>query len=186
MTSSSSARLSRHHTHSAASTSSRTTESPPLIQTNNSESDTVLIATKLSNVSLAEREEKQQLLDRDMETVVKQALIEKQCTRLDLGYNVITSKGASILADALQYNNTLEQLSLWNNYIGDTGVDILCTALSMNKNNLRKLDLSENDITDAGAGYLGQMLKNNTILTHLTLSRNNISDEGIEELANAI
>ena len=28
---------------------------------------------------------KQQLLDRDMETVVKQALIEKECTRLDLG-----------------------------------------------------------------------------------------------------
>jgi hypothetical protein len=58
------ARLSaRHHTHSAASTSSRTTESPPLTH-NNSESDTVLVATKLSSVSLGEREEKQQALDR--------------------------------------------------------------------------------------------------------------------------
>ena len=30
------------------------------------------------------------------------------------------------------------------------------------------------------------MLENNTILTRLTLSRNNISDEGVQELANAI
>jgi hypothetical protein len=59
-----SARSSRHHTHSAASTSSRTTESPPLTHNNNSESDTVLVATKLSNVSLGEREERQQALDR--------------------------------------------------------------------------------------------------------------------------
>ncbi len=55
---------SRHHTHSATSTSSRTTESPPLSHHNHNESDTVLVATKLSNVSLAEREERQQSLDR--------------------------------------------------------------------------------------------------------------------------
>lgn len=61
----SSSRLSRNHTHSATSTSSHTTESPPLsLHNNNNESDTVLVATKLSNVSLVEREERQQLLDR--------------------------------------------------------------------------------------------------------------------------
>lgn len=61
-----SARLSRNHTHSATSTSSRTTESPtPLSHNNNNnESDTVLVATKLSNVSLVERGERQQALDR--------------------------------------------------------------------------------------------------------------------------
>ena len=59
-----SSRLSRHHAHSAASTSSRTTESPPLSHNNNSESDTVLVAKKLSSVNLAEREERQQSLDR--------------------------------------------------------------------------------------------------------------------------
>jgi hypothetical protein len=64
MTSSSSSRLGRNNTHSATSTSSRTTESPPLTQLNNSESDAVLVATRLSNVSLVEREERQQALDR--------------------------------------------------------------------------------------------------------------------------
>jgi hypothetical protein len=61
MTSAGSSRL---HAHSAASTSSHTTESPPLNHQNTSESDTVLIATKLSNVSLGEREGRQQSLDR--------------------------------------------------------------------------------------------------------------------------
>jgi hypothetical protein len=59
-----SARSSRHHTHSATSTSSRTTESPTSSHYNNSESDTVLVAKKLSSVSLVEREERQQALDR--------------------------------------------------------------------------------------------------------------------------
>jgi len=52
----------RLQTHSATSISSRTTTESP--QLNQSESDTVLIATRLSNVSLAEREERQQALDR--------------------------------------------------------------------------------------------------------------------------
>lgn len=56
--------ISRHQTHSATSTSSRATESPTLSHYNPNESDTVLVATKLSNVSLAEREERQQSLDR--------------------------------------------------------------------------------------------------------------------------
>lgn len=55
---------SRLQTHSATSISSRTVESPPLNRINQSESDTVLIATRLSNVTLAEREERQQALDR--------------------------------------------------------------------------------------------------------------------------
>ena len=59
-----SSRLSRPNAHSAASTSSYTTESPPLSNHNTNESDTVLIATKLSNVSLVEREERQQSLER--------------------------------------------------------------------------------------------------------------------------
>ena len=59
-----SSRLSRHHAHSATSTSSHATESPPLSHITHSESDTVLIATRLSNVSLAQREERQKALDR--------------------------------------------------------------------------------------------------------------------------
>jgi hypothetical protein len=54
-------RASRHfHSPSA---SSHTTESPPLSHTTN-DSETILVAKKLSNVTLVDREERQQQLDR--------------------------------------------------------------------------------------------------------------------------
>jgi hypothetical protein len=46
------------------SASSHTTESPPLSGHTTNDSDTILVAKKLSNVTLAEREERQQQLDR--------------------------------------------------------------------------------------------------------------------------
>ena len=58
MTSSSS-----RHIHSP-SASSHTTESPPLSNYTSNESETILVAKKFSSVSLAEREERQQALDR--------------------------------------------------------------------------------------------------------------------------
>lgn len=48
----------------STSVSSHTTESSSLSNQNNSESETVLMAKKFSNISLAEREERQQALDR--------------------------------------------------------------------------------------------------------------------------
>lgn len=54
---------SSRHVHSP-SASSHTTESPPLSINTTSENETVLIAKKFSNISLVEREERQQALDR--------------------------------------------------------------------------------------------------------------------------
>ena len=48
----------------STSVSSHTTESSSLSNHNNSESETVLMAKKFSNISLVEREERQQALDR--------------------------------------------------------------------------------------------------------------------------
>ncbi|CAF3889807.1 unnamed protein product, partial [Rotaria sp. Silwood1] len=57
-------RSSNYHAPSSISISSRTTESPTLSNNHNSESDTVLVAKKLSSISLVEREERQQSLER--------------------------------------------------------------------------------------------------------------------------
>lgn len=54
---------SSQHIHSP-SASSHTTESPTLSNYTGTESETILVAKKFSNVSLAEREERQQALDR--------------------------------------------------------------------------------------------------------------------------
>lgn len=99
------------------------------------------------------------LTEGDMEVVINEAMGKKQCKTLQLINCEITSNGVSILANALSRNKILEQLSLWNNQIGDMDVQVLCNVLSTDRNTLRKLDLSENGITDDGAEYLAQMLK---------------------------
>ncbi|CAF2408487.1 unnamed protein product [Rotaria sp. Silwood2] len=129
---------------------------------------------------------KQQLLDRDMETIIKQALIEKECTRLDLGYNVITSKGASILADALKHNTTLEELDFHHNRLSDLGVHSLTKVLSSNNSILKALGLGSNGITDNGVEHLAEMLKTNRTITWLALAGNQISDHGVKLLANTL
>ncbi|CAF0748052.1 unnamed protein product [Rotaria sp. Silwood1] len=129
---------------------------------------------------------KQQLLDRDIETIIKQGLIEKQCTRLDLGYNLITSKGASILADALKNNTTLEELDFHNNRLSDLGVYSLAKVLSSNNSILKALGLGSNGITDNGVEHLAEMLKTNRTITWLALAGNQIGDYGVKLLANTL
>lgn len=128
----------------------------------------------------------QKLTDDDMKIIVSQGIDEQQCLILRLGYNQFTSIGASILSDALMNNQTLQRLSFWKNSLGDQGVQCLSNVLSSNRSALLKLDLSENEITDHGAEYLSQMLRTNTILTHLSLSNNRITDNGLEYLMNAL
>ncbi|CAF3664402.1 unnamed protein product [Rotaria sordida] len=129
---------------------------------------------------------KQQLLDLDMETIIKRALIEKECTKLDLGSNSITSKGASVLADALKYNTTLEELDFHNNRISDLGVYSLAKVLSASDSILKALGLGSNGITDNGAEYLAEMLKINRTITWLALAGNQIGDYGVKLLANTL
>jgi hypothetical protein len=129
---------------------------------------------------------KQQLVDRDMETVIQQALIEKECTRLDLGYNNITSRGASILADALKHNTTLEELDFHNNRVLDIGVHSLAEVLSSNTSIVKALGLGSNGITDKGAEHLAEMLKTNRTITWLALAGNQIGDRGVQLLADTL
>ncbi|UJR08058.1 hypothetical protein I4U23_012335 [Adineta vaga] len=126
------------------------------------------------------------ITDDDMNIVVCEGIKKAQCKMLRLCHGEITSKGASVLAPALTCNQTLEQLSLWNNRIGDIGVQMLSNELPFQRNQLKKLDLSDNNISDDGAKYLSHMLKTNTTMTHLTLARNRISDQGVGTLANVL
>jgi len=129
---------------------------------------------------------KQQLLDRDMETIIKQAVIGKECTRLDLGYNMITSQGVSILVDALKQNTTLEELDFHNNRVSDLGVHSIAEVLSTNKPIIKALGLGSNGITDKGAEHLAEMLKTNRTVTWLALAGNQIGDYGVKLLAKTL
>jgi hypothetical protein len=125
----------------------------------------------------------EQVIDQDIPIIIQQAIINKQCTILDLTGNEITSEGADLLADTLNKNSTLQELFLYNNRLGDKGVRSIAFELSINNSTLKKLHLGFNDITDDGAQHLAQMLKTNRTLTHLWLEQNHIGDRGIQFLA---
>ncbi len=98
----------------------------------------------------------------------------------------ITAVGASIISGALNNNTTLKRLFLSGNRLCDEGVQALTKALSFNKSNVDILALQLNSITDEGAGYLAEMLTTNTTLKFLSLSRNGISDRGVQHLIDVL
>jgi Ran GTPase-activating protein (RanGAP) involved in mRNA processing and transport len=135
-----------------------------------------------SNVDLG----KQNLNDEDMEIVVKEAIINKQCKALDISCNKITAVGASTIAKALTNNTTLGSLYLRGNSLSDTGIQSLTKTLSVSNSRVRLLDLQINGITDEGAKYIAEMLKTNATLWYLLLSGNDISDRGVDVLAHVL
>lgn len=126
------------------------------------------------------------LIDQDMQIVVKQAIIDKQCAKLNLRNNPITSKGALILASGLKKNSTLEKLHLCDTRIGDLGIQYIVKPLSNNKSILKILNLMDCHIANDGAEHLAVMLKTNKTLIFLDLTNNEIGDEGVAMLSNAI
>ena len=128
---------------------------------------------------------KKQLFDRDMEYVVEQ-VINKQCKKLCLSLNKISSEGVSILVNAVRNPSILEELYLDHNHISDLGVQLLAQAISNNNTNLKVLYLGSNSITHVGAYHLAEMLKTNQTLRRLNLSENNMGDQGVQSLADAL
>lgn len=98
MTSTSSSR----YVHSP-SASSHTTESPPLSHHTTNDSETILVAKKFSNISLVEREERQQALDR-LEILKTVSLKKKYIFFSQLNANIyiyIYNKGNGLSFHAL-------------------------------------------------------------------------------------
>jgi hypothetical protein len=82
-----------------------------------------------SNVNLNE----QQLTDQDMKIVVEQAILDKQCVKLSLQNNRMTSQGILILAMGIGESNTLEELDLSNNHLSHNDLFPLMRELSVNR-----------------------------------------------------
>jgi len=81
------------------------------------------------------------------------------------------------LSAALEDNRALRKLDLSENNIGDAGVSVLAGALQKNTG-LRRLDLSGNDEIDCkGAVDMANALKKNRSLVNLNLSHSQVGDE---------
>ena len=128
----------------------------------------------------------QNLNDNDISIVIRLAIDEKRCNELWLEQNQITSLGASMIANTLKNNQTLQWLSLSSNQLFDNGVEILATTLTWHNSTLTSLGLHATGMTDKSVEYLAEMLKRNETLMELGLGGNEISDGGVEVLAEAL
>lgn len=73
------------------------------------------------------------LTDKDMRIVAEKAINDRQCTKLCLSYNKITSHGISTLVDAIRESTTLEELDLSNNQLSDVDIYPLLTELRIDR-----------------------------------------------------
>ena len=107
-------------------------------------------------------------------------------TVLNLDKTGLTSKAMRDLGNALAHNTALVSLHMSWNQIGDDGVSFIVEAVSSNSNtNLRDLRLCCCGITAEGAKGLSIVISR-TRLKVLYLSMNDVADDGVEFIANAL
>ena len=119
----------------------------------------------------------------DIEMIVEQLIVKKQCRTLFFREHQLSSRGVQLLSDAVRQNRTLEGLYITDYNLGTHGAKVFAEALSGGNNGtVRLLCLGANRILDGGAIHLANMLVENRTLTHLYLSKNDVGDQGFQRL----
>ncbi|GMF18823.1 unnamed protein product [Phytophthora lilii] len=107
-----------------------------------------------------------------------------QLQELYLSGHQVGALGLEAFADCLAKNSTLKHLSLGSESLGDEAVKTLSAGLARNgQSALESWDLEFKSLGVEGASAIAELLRTNTSLTTLTLSRNQIGDAGVEKLA---
>jgi Ran GTPase-activating protein (RanGAP) involved in mRNA processing and transport len=107
------------------------------------------------------------------------------------GKGIYTAEGITAIADALRVNGSLTKLSLAQNKLEEEGTKAICEALEQNTT-LKELDISGDRTCgdyiggSAGAKHVAKMLGVNGGLTALDLSFNELNDDGVSAVCEAI
>ncbi|GFZ08832.1 RAN GTPase activating protein 2 [Actinidia rufa] len=101
---------------------------------------------------------------------------------LDMAGNDITAKAAPCLAACITEKQLLTKLNLSENELKDAGAIQISKALQINHDQLKEVDMSTNKIRRAGARVLAQAVEGKPEFKLLNIDGNFISDEGIDEL----
>jgi Ran GTPase-activating protein (RanGAP) involved in mRNA processing and transport len=123
------------------------------------------------------------LVDNDLKIIIEYGMINSKCTTLDLSGNNITAAGATLIASAFEFAPNLRRLNLSNNDIGDAGAHDIAVALG--NTNLTHLILNRTCIKNQGAMDLAKNLCQNRTLTHLMVTGNLITGFGLYSLQTA-
>ncbi|KAH9124900.1 hypothetical protein AeMF1_004398 [Aphanomyces euteiches] len=113
--------------------------------------------------------------------------VKSSLTRLDLSWNQIRGDPACHLVGAMVENNTLVELILSDNSLGNSGgADIqLATSLLENKT-LRRLNISNNHIKGRSIFVFVDVCTRNTTLEWLNVGSNPIGTAGVEAILYAM
>ncbi|XP_038656812.1 NACHT, LRR and PYD domains-containing protein 3-like isoform X2 [Scyliorhinus canicula] len=116
------------------------------------------------------------------------ALTNPDCKiqKLELYNNALTHSCTKDLACALSINQSLTDLNLGNNKLGDSGVKQLCLAVGNPNCKIQKLGLGAVALTASCAENLASALHTNCSLTDLDLSVSNLGDSGVKLLSAAL
>ncbi|XP_038656758.1 NACHT, LRR and PYD domains-containing protein 3-like isoform X2 [Scyliorhinus canicula] len=106
--------------------------------------------------------------------------------KLGLADVCLTGSCAEALVCILETNQSLIELNLSSNKLGDSGVKLLCEALRKPDCKIQKLELSAVSLTASCAEDLASTLHANSVLTVLNLSYNKLGDSGMKLLSTAL
>ncbi|XP_006142885.1 NACHT, LRR and PYD domains-containing protein 3 [Tupaia chinensis] len=106
--------------------------------------------------------------------------------KLDLSTCYLTQASCVELSSFLQVSQTLKELFVFANALGDTGVQHLCEGLQHAKGIIENLVLSECSLSAACCEPLAQVLSSTQSLTRLLLINNKIGDLGLKLLCEGL
>uniref|UniRef100_A0A2K6F7X9 NACHT domain-containing protein n=1 Tax=Propithecus coquereli TaxID=379532 RepID=A0A2K6F7X9_PROCO len=106
--------------------------------------------------------------------------------KLDLSTCYLTDASCVELSSFLQMSQTLKELFVFANALGDTGVQHLCEGLQHAKGIIENLVLSECSLSAACCEPLAQVLSSTRSLTRLLLINNKIEDLGLKLLCEGL
>ena len=124
-----------------------------------------------------------QCTDIKMNNIVQ--MLNDKMTYMDLTETAFTDNDIYELAEALNDNNTLQNLVLINTGITDVGAMAIAAALKVNTT-LTTINLRDNDIGDEGARAIAEALKSNNTLNEIDLTGNKVTQQGINILKEAL
>ncbi|XP_062394426.1 NACHT, LRR and PYD domains-containing protein 12-like isoform X1 [Sardina pilchardus] len=98
----------------------------------------------------------------------------------------LTDKSCELVASVLQSPNSLIELDLSDNELGDSGVQLLSKGLSSPHCKLQTLRLAGNKLTDKSCELVASVLKSPNTLTELDLSNKDLGDSGVQLLSKGL